>query len=75
LSWILATREELVQVESAMEELLAPYVLRKDARAGEVPGDARLVRIRRHVLPALASQDGEDGGDGGDGEDGGDGSA
>src|SRR5579859_4521924 len=46
---ILATREELEQVEDAMEELLAPYVLRKDAPAGEVPDGARLVRIRRHV--------------------------
>lgn len=62
---ILATREGVEQVKSAMEELLAPYVLRKDAPAGEVPDDARLVRIRHHVLPALASQDG--GGDGGDG--------
>lgn len=57
---ILVTRDELEEVEAAMEELLAPYVLRKDARAGDVPDDARLVRIRRHVLPALAvGDDGE----------------
>jgi hypothetical protein len=54
---ILATREELEQVEGAMEELLAPYVLRKNAPADEVPEDARLVRIRRHVLPAAAAQE------------------
>jgi DNA-binding transcriptional ArsR family regulator len=54
---ILATRVELEQVEGAMEELLAPYVLRKNAPADEVPEDARLVRIRRHVLPAAAAQE------------------
>jgi DNA-binding transcriptional ArsR family regulator len=48
---VLVTLEELAQVEAAMEELLAPYVLRKDAPAEEVPDGARLVRIRRHVLP------------------------
>lgn len=57
---ILATREELEQVEGAMEELLAPFVLRKDAAAEDVPDDARLVRILRHVLPA-AAQVGSDG--------------
>lgn len=54
---ILVTREELERVEAMMEELLAPYVLRKDAPADEVPGGARMVRIRRHVLPE-AAQDG-----------------
>jgi len=57
---ILATRKELKQLEDAMEELLAPYVLRKDAPADEVPDGARLVRIRRHVLPTVAEQDGGD---------------
>lgn len=56
---ILVTREELEHVEAAMEELLAPYVLRKDAPAEEVPDEARLVRIRRHVLPARAPQGGD----------------
>jgi DNA-binding transcriptional ArsR family regulator len=55
---ILVTREELERVEAAMEELLAPYVLRKDAPADEVPEGARMVRIRRHVLPAAEAQDG-----------------
>ena len=52
---ILATREELEQVEAAMEDLLAPYVLRKDAGADEVPDEARMIRIRRHVLPAASA--------------------
>ncbi len=55
---ILVTREEMEQVEAAMEELLAPYVLRKDAPADEVPNRARMVRIRRHVLPAAEARDG-----------------
>jgi hypothetical protein len=55
---ILVTREELGRVEAAMDELLAPYVLRKDAPADEVPDGARMVRIRRHVLPAAEAQDG-----------------
>jgi DNA-binding transcriptional ArsR family regulator len=48
---VLVTRDELHQIEESVEQLLAPYVLRKDAPAADVPGDARLVRIRRHVLP------------------------
>lgn len=58
---ILATREELEQVEAAIEELLAPYVLRKDAPADDVPAAARTVRIRRHVLPAAAAPPRSDG--------------
>lgn len=54
---ILVTPEELEQVEAAMEELLAPYVLRKDAPEDEVPDGARMVRIRRHVLPEAAQVD------------------
>jgi DNA-binding transcriptional ArsR family regulator len=54
---VLVTRAELDQIESAVEELLAPYVLRKDVPAGEVPDGARLVRIRRHVMPAAEAQD------------------
>lgn len=53
---ILVTREELEQIEARMEELLAPYVLRKDAPAEQVPAGARMVRIRRHVLPAATAQ-------------------
>jgi len=54
---VLVTRAELDQIESAVEELLAPYVLRKDVPVGEVPDGARLVRIRRHVMPAAEAQD------------------
>lgn len=48
---ILVTLAELERLEAAMEELLAPYVLRKDVPATDVPDDARTVRILRHVLP------------------------
>ena len=53
---ILATRAELEQIEAAVEDLLAPYVLRKDAGADEVPDEARMIRIRRHVLPAASAE-------------------
>lgn len=55
---ILVTLNELEQVEAAIEGLLAPYVLRKDAPVVDVPDEARMVRIRRHVLPAAAAPDG-----------------
>jgi DNA-binding transcriptional ArsR family regulator len=55
---ILVTREELARAEAAMEEILMPYVLRKDAPADEVPDGARMVRIRRHVLPAAEARAG-----------------
>jgi DNA-binding transcriptional ArsR family regulator len=61
---VLVTREELEQVEARIEELLSPFVLRKDVPAEEVPHGARLVRIRRDVLPGAASSDCT-GGDGG----------
>ncbi len=64
---ILATREELEQVEAAMEELLAPYVLRKGLPAHEVSEGARLIRIRRDVLPALTAHDVREGEDAGGG--------
>src|SRR4051812_3685968 len=58
---ILATREELAEIEAAMDEaiesVLAPYVLRKDDPADR-PEDVRGVRILRYVLPGLD----EDGG-------------
>lgn len=49
---ILVTRDELAELDAAVERLLAPYVLRKDASPEDVPEGARSVRIRRHVLPA-----------------------
>jgi DNA-binding transcriptional ArsR family regulator len=47
-----ATADELAEVELAIEELLAPYVLRK-SRSIEVPG-GRNVRMLRYVLPEAA---------------------
>lgn len=46
---ILVTLDELVDLEAAIERLLTPYVLRKDA-VGPVPG-ARGVRILRYAMP------------------------
>lgn len=48
---ILATAPELADLDRAIEELLAPYVLRKDAPADALPPGVRSVRILRHVLP------------------------
>jgi len=47
---ILATAEELDEIETAIETLLAPYVLRK----GDPPtaGGTRRVRMLRYVLPS-----------------------
>jgi len=59
---ILVTRAELEQLAVSMEELLAPFVLRKDAPAHEIPAGARDVRIRRHVMPSAATQDRRAGG-------------
>ncbi len=42
------TLDELIQVESAIEELLAPYVRRRDE---DQPEGARDVRMLRYVLP------------------------
>ena len=61
---ILVTLKELEQVEAAIEGLLAPYVLRKDAPVVDVPDGARTVRIRRHVLPAAAEPGGSGNEDG-----------
>lgn len=48
---ILATADELEEVEVAIEAVLAPYVLRKGEAAAEVPADIRRVRMLRYVLP------------------------
>ena len=48
---ILVTAGELAAVERGIEEILAPYVLRKDAPPGTQPHGTRSVRILRHTLP------------------------
>lgn len=60
---IMATADELAGIESAIEDLLAPYVLRKGA-AREGHGE-RPVRVLRYVLPSAPAPeaDGEDGGE------------
>ena len=47
-----ATAQELAEVEAAIEQLLAPYVLRK-SQSTEVP-EGRNVRMLRYVLPEAA---------------------
>lgn len=49
---VLVTVDELAEVERQIEELLAPYVLRKDAIEDDVPIGAREVRLLRHTLPS-----------------------
>jgi DNA-binding transcriptional ArsR family regulator len=51
---IVITAEELRELEDAIEELLAPYVRRKDAES--VPA-ARSVRMLRYVLPEPDDED------------------
>jgi DNA-binding transcriptional ArsR family regulator len=47
---VVATADEVTRIEAAIEEVLAPYVFRRDG-ADAVPG-ARAVRMLRYVLPA-----------------------
>ena len=49
---ILVTGQELEAVEAAIEQLLAPYVLRKDQPAGSHPPGTRSVRLLRYTMPA-----------------------
>ena len=51
---ILVTGEELEAVEAAIEQLLAPHVLRKDQPAGSHPPGTRSVRLLRYTMPAKA---------------------
>lgn len=48
---ILATAEELAQIDAAVEALLTPYVLRKGGATENVPDGARRVRILRYTMP------------------------
>ncbi len=56
---VLVTVAELNEIEAAIEALLTPYVLRKDAAPESVPAEARGVRLLRHVLPELPEQSGQ----------------
>jgi DNA-binding transcriptional ArsR family regulator len=47
---VIATADELAAIESAIEELLAPYVMRKSG--GVPPEGGRRVRLLRYVLPS-----------------------
>ena len=57
---VLVTRAELAELEERIEELLAPYVLRKGTDPAAVPEAARTVRLIRHTLPGLAAGQGAD---------------
>ncbi|KAB1929384.1 helix-turn-helix domain-containing protein [Micromonospora noduli] len=48
-----ATADELRQLEESIEELIAPYVRRKE---GSAPPDARIVRMLRYLLPELGDE-------------------
>jgi DNA-binding transcriptional ArsR family regulator len=51
---ILVTLQELEAVEAAIEQVLAPYVLRKNQPARSHPSETRSVRLLRYTLPAKA---------------------
>jgi DNA-binding transcriptional ArsR family regulator len=51
---VLVTVDELDDLEAAIEDLLAPYVLRKDEPRDRHPEGSRAVVLLRHVLPEAA---------------------
>lgn len=53
---IAVTPAELEQIGAAIEELLAPYVLRRPTAQGEWPAGTRLVRILRYTMPELETE-------------------
>jgi DNA-binding transcriptional ArsR family regulator len=53
---VLVTPDEARALENAIEDLLAPYVLRKD-EPGDPPAGARTVLVLRHTLPDRADTD------------------
>lgn len=53
---IAVTPAELEQIGSAIEELLAPYVLRRPTAQEEWPAETRLVRILRYTMPQLETE-------------------
>lgn len=50
---IVVTESELEDLESAIEQLLTPFVLRKNLPPATWPADTRAVRIVRYSLPGL----------------------
>ncbi|MFF5180488.1 ArsR/SmtB family transcription factor [Micromonospora sp. NPDC000316] len=55
-TWFVATAAEARQLEEAIEDLLAPYVRRKDDDTQ--PAGAQVVRMLRYLLPELPSEPG-----------------
>ncbi len=53
---ILVTADEARALESAIEDLLAPYVRRKD-EPGAAPAGARTVHLLRHTMPDRVDSD------------------
>lgn len=53
---VLATVDELAEIEARIEALLAPYVLRKAEDPGQLPESVRSVRLIHHTLPGLATE-------------------
>ncbi|MFC7488169.1 ArsR/SmtB family transcription factor [Knoellia sp. CPCC 206453] len=54
---ILATSDELDEIEAAIESVLAPYVLRKGEASAEVATGTRRVRMLRYVLPTAVVEE------------------
>jgi DNA-binding transcriptional ArsR family regulator len=53
---VVLTAAELEAVEEAIEQVLAPYVLRKDEPVDTHPADTRSVRLLRYTLPAATPE-------------------
>ena len=57
---IVVTASELEEIEAGIEQVLAPYVLRKDEPEDTYPSEARWVRLLRYTLPAADPETSED---------------
>ena len=57
---IVVTASELEEIEAGIEQVLAPYVLRKDEPEDTYPSEARWVRLLRYTLPAADPEASED---------------
>ncbi|HEU4330181.1 MAG TPA: helix-turn-helix domain-containing protein [Lapillicoccus sp.] len=53
---VVVTPDEMEAIETAIEQVLAPYVLRKDTPDAQ-PAEARSVRLLRYTLPAAPGGD------------------